>query len=61
MAVITPVKRYSDLVRPGFFEGDPGAHALRRLHVAAGLALVAVVGFAPGAARGRCCCPAPCW
>jgi hypothetical protein len=41
-------ERHSDLVRPGFFEGEPSAYALRWLHVAHGLALVAVLGFAPG-------------
>jgi hypothetical protein len=44
-------ERRSDLVRPGFFEGDPGASALGGLHLAAGLTLVAVLGFAPGAQR----------
>jgi hypothetical protein len=44
-------QRHSDLVRPGFFGGDPGAHALRWLHVAHGLSLVAVLGFAPAAVR----------
>ena len=53
MPFVPEGQRRSDLVRPGFFEGDPGARALRRLHVAAGLALVAVLGFAPGAARGN--------
>ncbi|MEN3267688.1 hypothetical protein [Pseudonocardia sp.] len=51
MPVAPEGQRHSDLVRPGFFEGDPAARALRRLHVAAGLTLVAVVGFSPGAVR----------
>lgn len=38
----------SDLVRPGFFAGDPDAPALRRLHLAAGFTFVAMLGFAPG-------------
>lgn len=42
----------SDLVRPGFFEGRPDAPALQFLHLAGGLVLVAVLGFAPGAIRG---------
>lgn len=46
-----PEDHPSDLVRPGFFEGAPDAPALRLLHFAAGLAVVAVLGFAPGAAR----------
>jgi hypothetical protein len=37
----------SDLVRPAFFGGDPDAPALRLLHIAAGLLLLAVLGFAP--------------
>ena len=50
MPIVAPGKRRSDLVRPGFLEGKPGgSRALRRLHVAAGLALVGVLGFAPGA------------
>jgi len=52
MPVLPPAVRRSDLVRPGFFEGDPDALQLRRLHLAAGIALVAVLGFAPGAQRG---------
>lgn len=46
-----PEDHPSDLVRPGFFEGAPDAPALRLLHFAAGLAVVAMLGFAPGAAR----------
>ena len=52
MPVLPEVRRHSDLVRPGFFEGDPDGHALRRLHLAHGLTLVAVLGFAPAAVRG---------
>ena len=40
----------SGFMLPGFFEGDSDASALRLLHVAAGLGLVALLGFAP--ARG---------
>lgn len=35
----------SDLARPGFYRGDVDAPALRQLHTAAGLALVALVGL----------------
>lgn len=38
----------SDLARPAFFGGNPDAPALRRLHLAAGLALLATLGLAPG-------------
>ena len=37
----------SDLVRPAFFGGDPDAPALRLLHIAAALLVLAVLGFAP--------------
>jgi hypothetical protein len=48
----------SDLVRPAFFGGDPDAPALRLLHVAAGLLVLAVLGFAPdGGGPG----PVPPW
>ncbi|GAA1866716.1 membrane protein [Pseudonocardia ailaonensis] len=41
----TPEGRYvTELTRPGFFEGDPDAPALRLLHVATGFAVVAVAG-----------------
>lgn len=53
MPVLPPEERRTDLVRPGFFEGNPDVLALRRLHVAAGLATVAVLGFAPAAVRGE--------
>ena len=51
MQYVPAGERHSDLVRPGFFGGDPGANALRWLHVAHGLTLVAVLGFAPAAVR----------
>ena len=37
----------TDLSREGFFDGDPDVPALRWLHTAASLALVAALGFAP--------------
>ena len=37
----------TDLTREGFFDGDPDVPALRWFHTAAGLALVATLGFAP--------------
>ena len=37
----------SDLVRPGFLGGDVRAPALRLMHLATGLSIVAVLGFAP--------------
>ncbi|OLT14345.1 hypothetical protein BJF78_02615 [Pseudonocardia sp. CNS-139] len=37
----------SDLARPGFFGGDPDAPALRLLHIAAGLLVLAALGYAP--------------
>ena len=37
----------SDLVRPAFLGGDARAPALRLLHLAAGLSVVGVLGFAP--------------
>lgn len=39
----------TDLGRASFFRGDPDAPALRRLHVAAGFALLAGLGFEIGA------------
>jgi hypothetical protein len=47
----------SDLVRPAFFGGDPDAPALRLLHIAAGVLMLAVLGFAPDGAAG----PVPPW
>lgn len=40
------------LVRPGFFGGDPDAPALGRLHLGAGLAVVALLGLWPGRDTG---------
>lgn len=42
----------TNLTRPGFFAGDNDVPALRWLHVSAGLALVALLGFAPGRQAG---------
>jgi len=42
----------TNLTRPGFFAGDTDVPALRWLHVSAGLALVALFGFAPGRQSG---------
>lgn len=38
----------TDLVRPGFLGGDAKAPALRLMHLATGLAIVGMLGFAPG-------------
>jgi hypothetical protein len=41
----------SELVRPTFFEGDPDAPALRRLHLAAGGLAVSIMAVCPEAVR----------
>ena len=46
-----PAHQPSELVRPAFFEGDPDSRALRILHLAAGLTLVALLGLAPEVLR----------
>lgn len=43
----------SDLIRPGFFGNDGQAPTLRQLHLAAGLFIVAALGFSPNRADGE--------